>query len=818
MRDGIVVLMQSVLEELSRSETEHKFGIVGRRDEKSRLIDKKAQTCRRKIPLMVIIEHLAPPNQDTFETEGYLTSTMADDGMLLNFDLGAAPIKTQVKFKGGRWRDRKRAERGAKLAQSGPAADKPQGEDNFRSSKRQRLNGDTSAAYSGYKSTPRSDRFGHENSTNENSGAHKSDSAGKGNRQVISRLFSFNPVQKTEETKEEEWTAPQATNAPLSDVANFGSLTLSSRLVESLTKMNIERPTAIQQKVIPHLLSQSSDVFVQAETGSGKTFSYLLPMLHRVLKLSGNSDGKQIHRDSGIFGIIVSPTRELAKQTHAVLEQLVRPFPWLVSTAITGGESKKAEKARIRKGVNFLIATPGRLADHIDNTKALNLGTVRWLILDEGDRLMDLGFEQDLKKVIDALKQISIVKTVENGTSLADLPERRVTVLCSATMKMNVQKLGEMSLADATFLAAEKTEDDKINEDVVHKAPAQLHQTYIVVPSKLRLVTLTAYLKSVFSRRDRTMKAIIFMSCADTVDFHYEILRDPKETDLPPSAHKEKELVERTVSKAAYIASAASPEVVLHRMHGSLSQPIRTATLRSFSACKSPSLLITTDVSSRGLDIPSVDLVIEYDPAFSFADHIHRVGRTARAGRAGDATLFLLPGTEEGYIELLKSSAPPSSQSYENVLKTGLMSKLEFPVETTAAPTDGQSYHDKAETLQLHFEQRLLADAKRLELARNGFKSHIRAYATHIREERVHFDITQLHLGHVAKSFGLRDPPGGIGAGIDRKANKKGGSKDRQSSSKEDDSANVDERKSANLVRKKSMMLMSSAADEFNIG
>jgi ATP-dependent RNA helicase DDX31/DBP7 len=390
-------------------------------------------------------------------------------------------------------------------------------------------------------------------------------------------------------------------------------------------------------------------------------------------------------------------------------------------------------------------------------------------------------------------------------------------------MKMNVQKLGEMSLADATFLAAEKSDDDKINEDIVHKAPAQLHQTYIVVPSKLRLVTLTSYLRSVFSRRGRTMKAIIFMSCADTVDFHYEILRDPNETELPSATQKDKELVEKTVSKAAYITSPASPDVILHRMHGSLSQPIRTATLKSFSACKTPSLLITTDVSSRGLDIPSVDMVIEYDPAFSFADHIHRVGRTARAGRSGDATLFLLPGTEEGYIELLKSSAPPSSQSYENVLKTGLINKLEMPVETSATPTDGQSYHNKAESLQLHFEQRLLDDPKRLELARNGFKSHIRAYATHIREERVHFDITQLHLGHVAKSFGLRDPPGGIGAGIDRKAKKRKSSSNTRgghSSSKDDDtsSAAVDQQPAMDIIKRKSRMLMNSTADEFNIG
>ncbi|KHN98100.1 DEAD-like helicase [Metarhizium album ARSEF 1941] len=749
---------------------------------------------------------------------------MADDGMLLNFELGSEPLKTQVKYKGGRWRDRKRAERSANLRHPRPSSDRQQNDDGFRSTKRQRVHGDPSASYSSYRPGSRPDRSGHDAAANDGSTQHKSDPTAKGSRQVISRLFSFNPAQTTETANQEEWKAPQPTNAPLSSVANFGSLTLSTRLVDALAKMNLERPTAIQQKVIPHLLSSSGDAFVQAETGSGKTFSYLLPMLHRVLMLSSQGDGKQIHRDSGIFAIIVSPTRELAKQTHAVLEQLIKPFPWLVSSALTGGESKKAEKARIRKGVNFLVATPGRLADHIDNTKALDMGTVRWLILDEGDRLMDLGFEKDLQKTISALNKVSIVKTTGAGTSLESLPERRVTVLCSATMKMNVQKLGEMSLADATFLAAENSDDDgKINEDVVHKAPAQLHQTYIVVPSKLRLVTLTSYLKSVFSRRGRTMKAVVFMSCADTVDFHYEMLRNPNETDLPASAPTDKELIEKTVSKAAYITSPASPNVILHRMHGSLSQPIRTATLKSFSACKSPSLLITTDVSSRGLDIPSVELVIEYDPAFSFADHIHRVGRTARAGRSGDATLFLLPGSEEGYIELLKSSSPPSSQSYDNILRTGLMGKLEFPVETSATSADGQSYHDKAEALQLHFEQRLLQDTKRLELARNGFKSHIRAYATHIREERVHFDITQLHLGHVAKSFGLRDPPGGIGAGIDRKANKKKGpanSKDRHVSCKDDDtlSVAVDQKPARDSIRQKSMLLMSNTADEFNIG
>src|SRR5690606_21365415 len=130
------------------------------------------------------------------------------------------------------------------------------------------------------------------------------------------------------------------------------------------------------------LIDSMSDAFLQAETGSGKTLAYVLPMLHRVLALSQDS---HIHRDSGIFGIILTPTRELAKQTYAVMSQLLKSTPWLVASPVIGGESKKSEKARLRKGVNFLIATPGRLSDHLQNTKVLKLSTVRWLILDEGD-------------------------------------------------------------------------------------------------------------------------------------------------------------------------------------------------------------------------------------------------------------------------------------------------------------------------------------------------------------------------------------------------------------------------------------------------
>lgn len=691
---------------------------------------------------------------------------MADDGMVLNFEVGDAPFKPRaprVKVTGGSWRDRVKAQKslkGSAAAPRAPPAGEEAGDDAGHERPVKRIRVDA----------PGNKAPGHR--------AGKTGEAPTGgNRppQVTSSLFSFNPKAVTkfdEEVAEAEEAQPS--NAPLA-ADSFQALGLSDRLVAELAKMNVEKPTAVQKKTVPLMVDTTSDAFIQAETGSGKTLAYVLPMLQRVLALSKST---KIHRDSGIFGIVLTPTRELAKQTYAVMSQLLKSTPWLVASQVIGGESKKAEKARIRKGVNFLIATPGRLSDHLQNTKVLKLSTVRWLVLDEGDRLMELGFEDDIQKVISQLGKAEVATKAYDGAPLDQLPDRRITVLCSATMKMSVQKLGDMSLKDAVHIEAAKDEgaaEGAKQEEFT--APAQLKQSYIVAPAKLRLVTLISFLKFAFARKGSVMKAIIFISCADSVDFHFELLRSPTK-EAKERAADERSQTSTTVSPAAYITSAANQNIGLHRLHGSLSQPIRTATLKSFADSKDPAVLITTDIASRGLDIPSVDLVLELDPAFSVADHIHRIGRTARAGRAGRAVVFLLPGCEEGYVSLLRTKgAAPSPQSYDAVLQKGLGVPMELPFETHAKMEAGQSYTDKAETLQLHFEQRLLDDRKRLELARSGFKSHIRAYATHVKDERVYFDLMALHLGHVAKSFCLREAPGGIGNGIERKASKAGRAK-----------------------------------------
>ncbi|KAJ9142957.1 ATP-dependent RNA helicase DBP7 [Pleurostoma richardsiae] len=748
---------------------------------------------------------------------------MADDGMLLNFEIGDAPIKTQVKFKGGRWRDRVRAQKSVKRVgeQTVPGGTPPHRQDSTRDdggfadsgrpSKRPRID------FSGQRGRDGGGRSGE-------SRPHSTPSQG-----ITSRLFSSNPTPTTviEDQAPEESEPSKPSNAPLTEeAANFHALGLSPRISQHLSsKLEMKAPTSIQKNTIPKLVAEDSDAFLQAETGSGKTLAYLLPIVQRIMALSVNEDGTstgtKIHRDSGLFAVILAPTRELCKQIAVVLEKVLRCAPWIVSTQVIGGESKKSEKARLRKGVNILIATPGRLTDHLDNTKVLDVGTVRWLVLDEGDRLMEMGFEDDIKTIVGKIRKEGLREKNKDGVVLGQaLPKRRVTVLCSATMKMNVQRLGEISLEDAIHITAARGSDDttagEINESVF-TAPSQLKQTYLIVPAKLRLVTLISLLKSSFARRGSVMKAIVFISCADSVDFHFELLKSTAPPALPspessPSNDKDeksKSITADTVAPAAYITSPANPSITLHKLHGSLAQPVRTSTLNSFAACKNPSVLITTDISSRGLDVPAVDLVVEYDPAFSVADHVHRVGRTARAGRPGKAVLFLMPGCEEGYVSLLHSSNPLTPQLYDSVLQKGLASPVDLPpsASTDAAPQqpEKQSYSARAEALQLHIEQRILASdqsageksskdgskgkgkkggksappASRpsassshtlLNAARQGFRSHVRAYTTHVKEERAYFDISQLHLGHVAKSFGLREAPGGIGGGVQRRA------------------------------------------------
>lgn len=700
---------------------------------------------------------------------------MTDDGMLLNFSIGDDIIKPETKIKGGTWRDRLSAKKIAKhRTKAGPRKNADDSTRNNNASqnpnriqvgprvKRQRTEGGEVASGSGSGS----------------GSGHQSHSHSQQPRQFISSLFSKNPLPQTaDDTAPTEAAGEDAkrTNAPLIDgLDTFTDLGLSPQLAAHLlTKLELKAPTAIQKASVSQLLKEQSDAFIQAETGSGKTLAYLLPLVQRIMTLSrgaatGTDEKGQpiVHRDSGLFAIVLAPTRELCKQISVVLEGLLRCAHWIVAGTVIGGEKKKSEKARLRKGLNILVATPGRLADHLDNTQVLDVSNVRWLVLDEGDRLMELGFEKELQGIVNKLN------ARQRPSRIPGLPTKRTTILCSATLKMNVQKLGEISLQDAVHIKADPADEDEENknkdDDDAFKVPAQLKQSYAIVAAKLRLVTLTAFMKRTFFRKGSVMKAIIFVSCADSVDFHFEVFtqnkqsrdkgakssdeensedEDVKEKKQPLSPHG-------TIAPATAFSNDSNP-VTLHKLHGSLPQHVRTATLNSFARNREPSVLICTDVASRGLDLPNVDLVVEYDPAFSAEDHLHRIGRTARVGRDGRALIFLMPGCEEGYVDILKRGYRDGGKALtrtdvNEILKRGFGGNVE---------SASHDWEQKAGDWQIDVERWALDNPQYLEMARRAYQSHIRAYATHIASERNMFNIKELHLGHLAKSFALRDRP-----------------------------------------------------------
>ncbi|MCJ1381105.1 ATP-dependent RNA helicase dbp7 [Xylographa soralifera] len=785
---------------------------------------------------------------------------MAEDGMLMNFAPGENTLSVPQTFKGGPWKARLTAK---KSAQHRRQKNEGGGAPTYLAN----LSKDAAAD-----ATSTEDRPSKRQRFTQNNEDWPSTSNGKNVRhEVVSSLFSSNPTSKIQIEKESKVddTPTKPSNAPLIDgLDTFTSLGLSTTIAAHLlTKLNLKAPTAIQKAAISQLVKEDSDAFIQAETGSGKTLAYLLPIVQRIMELSkskestttSDSSGEglsqihkdraryvhsdsagQVHRDSGLFAIVLAPTRELCKQISIVLDNLLRCAHWIVAGTVIGGEKKKSEKARLRKGINILVATPGRLADHLSNTEVLDVSNVRWLVLDEGDRLMELGFEEEIRGIVSKLEDRDRASRTRN---IPGLPAIRTTVLCSATMKMNVQRLGEISLKDAVHIKADLATDTNTDEapeaqNAHFSAPAQLKQSYILAPPKQRLVTIAALLKRTFARKGSVMKAIVFLSCADSVDFHfaafgrepvpevnideddsssvYESIPKPETRTDPPLP---------TISPCPLLTNPANPHLTLHKLHGSLPQQIRTATLSAFTRSTHPCILLCTDVASRGLDLPNIDLVIEYDPPFSADDHLHRVGRTARAGRDGRAVIFLMPGPEEGYVEILK-------QGYRDGVGTGVVgSKAEdtlkkgFGSEGTR-PTNGarnysREWEDKATAWQLDAERWVLDDARAGEMARKAFVSHVRAYATHVAKERGMFDVKALHLGHLAKAFALRDRPGSMGRGgaasgvgvkvvwrVPR----------RESAAKEDGVVPVTEKQDAARRMRKAMDAHMAGASEFNIG
>lgn len=324
--------------------------------------------------------------------------------------------------------------------------------------------------------------------------------------------------------------------------AKIASLGLHAHAVKNLEDLlSIRELTTVQQKAIPPILERK-DVLVRSQTGSGKTLAYALPLVEILQKQQ-----PRIQRKDGVLALVIVPTRELVMQTYELLQKLVKPYTWIVPGSLLGGESRKSEKARLRKGINILVGTPGRLVDHLLHTASFKLTRLQFLVLDEADRLLELGYERDVKQLVEAIDK------QRSEAEQKDLPQLQ-RLLLSATLTSQVQQLAGLTLKDPLYIdnsdeaasLALKSKDGyqkesieaqlgveedglgEYQEDVtgVLSIPENLQLSYVVVPPKLRLVALSSLLAKEVEANPKQFKAIVFMSTTEMVNFHHDMLNE----------------------------------------------------------------------------------------------------------------------------------------------------------------------------------------------------------------------------------------------------------------------------------------------------
>uniref|UniRef100_A0A4W6E396 ATP-dependent RNA helicase n=2 Tax=Lates calcarifer TaxID=8187 RepID=A0A4W6E396_LATCA len=442
---------------------------------------------------------------------------------------------------------------------------------------------------------------------------------------------------------------------------SFASLAelVSENTLKGVKEMGFEHMTEIQHKSIRPLL-EGRDVLAAAKTGSGKTLAFLIPSIELIYKL------KFMPRN-GTGVVILSPTRELAMQTYGVLKELMTHHVHTYGL-IMGGSNRSAEAQKLANGVNILVATPGRLLDHLQNTPGFMFKNLQCLIIDEADRILEVGFEEELKQIIKLL------------------PKKRQTMLFSATQTRKVEDLARISLKKEPLYVG--VDDNKDNATV-----DGLEQGYVVCPSEKRFLLLFTFLK-----KNRKKKLMVFFSSCMSVKFHYELLNY---IDLPVMA-----------------------------IHGKQKQTKRTTTF--FQFCNADSgILLCTDVAARGLDIPEVDWIVQYDPPDDPKEYIHRVGRTARGINGRGHALLILRPEELGFLRFLKQAKVP-------------LSEFEFS-------------WSKISDIQSQMEKLIEKNYYLHKSAQEAYKSYVRAYDSHSLKQI--YSVNTLNLPMVALSFGFKVPP-----------------------------------------------------------
>ena len=428
----------------------------------------------------------------------------------------------------------------------------------------------------------------------------------------------------TEKSKSKKYTERAvAKDGTTFSAKSFNDLHLSRPLCRACEKLGYTTPTPIQAAIIPIALT-GRDVCGRAQTGSGKTAAFALPLLERMLHRPKNAV-------SAIHVVIMVPTRELAVQCAQMIERLGEYTNVQVAT-IVGGLSMERQAAALRQRPEIVVATPGRLIDHVRNTHSFGFEDVAAVVLDEADRLLEMGFLEEIKEIV------------------RNMPRQRQTLLFSATLTSAVEELASLSMRNPARLSA----------DSLGTTPMTLTEEIVKIKPQF-VAKKEAHLLSLLSRSFKGKETIVFAK-------------------TKVQAHRLKIVLGLSNIKAC-------------ELHGDMTQTQRLAALEDFRSNAETKIMVATDVAARGLDIASVDLVVSYDAPKNVASYLHRVGRTARAGRKGVAITFM----EEYDRALVKTLQKRGQKLQSRIVPRDVVDEWHEKIEGYAAQIEEIEEEERAE-------------------------------------------------------------------------------------------------------------------------
>jgi len=378
---------------------------------------------------------------------------------------------------------------------------------------------------------------------------------------------------------------------------DFSEIVSKQWILKQLNNIGLKKPTPIQENCIPPIL-KGQDCVGCARTGSGKTLAFALPILHT---LSNDP--------YGIYALVLTPTRELAFQIADQFRAMGKPIG-LRDVVVVGGRDMMLQGRDLASRPHVVIATPGRLADQLQSCVTFSLKKIKYLVLDEADRLLEGGFDDQLRVIFD------------------NLPQKKQTLLFSATMSDLEQYKSKINMNDDSPYQWQESQNDN---DFV-KTAENLKQCYVLTPFGARDAYLVNIIQK-FNEKEPNGSIMVFTKTC-----------------------KSAQLLSMTLNNLGFSSQA---------LHSMRSQKERMAALADFRSCQ-VKILVATDVASRGLDIPEVQLVINHNVPSVTKDYIHRVGRTARAGKGGQAVTLVTP-SDVVLVQAIEEMIKTKMTEYEEV-------------------------------------------------------------------------------------------------------------------------------------------------------